>query len=204
MKSVPTKVTVVLKKFDWYISIYKNIMLQTPLFMQFIGRLSKRKKFYHHLFGDASRAADLDSELGLLLVGIGAGGGVDALVAVVVVPGAGVDVRVDVLELEDVLGLVGGVVDVGEQVLVLAGALDVVGGGGCAGAVVGVAVVVGDVEVVVAASGASKDELGDLKGILLLGAGGGGGGGEGGSAESEDGGGVHVVGWFGLVVVWEL
>jgi hypothetical protein len=31
-----------LKKVDWYISIYKKIMLQTPLSMQFIG-LTNRK-----------------------------------------------------------------------------------------------------------------------------------------------------------------
>ena len=156
------------------------------------------------LLGNTSSAADLDGELGLLLVGIAAGLGVDALVAVVVVPGAGLDVRVLELELEDVLGLVGGVVDVGEQVLVLAGgALDVVGQGGAAGAVVGLAAVVGDVEVVVAAGGAAKDELGDLEAVLLL-LGGGGSGGEGGGAESEDGGGVHVDVWFGLVLIWEL
>jgi len=41
--SVSTRV-VVLKKVDWYISIYKKIMHQTPLFMQFIGRLLSKEK----------------------------------------------------------------------------------------------------------------------------------------------------------------
>jgi hypothetical protein len=134
------------------------------------------KRFSLPLLSNPSRAANLHSKLLLLLASIVASSGVDALVAEVVVPGAGLDVRLLVLQLEDVLGLVGGVVDVGGQVLVLAGALEVVGLGEAAGAVVGAAVVVGDVEVVVAAGGAAEDELGDFEAVLLL-----------------------LGGWFGLV-----
>lgn len=108
-----------------------------------------KKGFVFLLLGNTSSAADTNAELGLLLVGIAAGGGVDALLAKVVVPGALLDVGDLGLELEDVLGLVGGVVDVGAQDLVtLAGALGVVGGlVEAALAVVGGAVVEAGVEV---------------------------------------------------------
>ena len=145
---------------------------------------------------DSSNALHANREALLLLVGVRASSSINLVLAIVVGPAARIDIRNLILELEDVLA--GGGVD--ESRVGLAGAvalaLDVVLVLEAALAVVGVVALEGNVEAVVAASGAAKGEFVDEElapvaaGVVLVAADGGSGG-EGGGAKSEDGGGAH-------------